>query len=63
MKTVCCVCHRVKTNEGWVLKGLKSAADVSHGYCPDCFHVTVEKFCLKGYHGNPCRSTVSCDAK
>lgn len=43
MKTVCCVCHKTKTQTGWVQRQSGKEGKFSHGYCPDCFSRTMER--------------------
>lgn len=43
MTTICCVCHRTKSQVGWVKKRVsKRQHRLSHGYCPDCYRQTME---------------------
>lgn len=42
MRTVCCVCQRTKSHNGWVKQSVLRRADDSHGYCPDCYRKTLE---------------------
>ncbi|MCX7049658.1 MAG: PAS domain-containing protein [Candidatus Sumerlaeota bacterium] len=36
--TVCCICHKVKSPEGWIFleELVNRSAALSHTYCPDC---------------------------
>lgn len=34
---MCCVCHRVHTEEGWVFQPDVPGVIHSHGYCPACY--------------------------
>jgi len=43
MQTVCCVCQKTKSQSGWIQKQASKEGRVSHGYCPDCFHSTMER--------------------
>jgi len=42
MQTVCCVCRKTKTQTGWKQRQASKEGQFSHGYCPDCFHRTME---------------------
>lgn len=45
MTTVCCVCHRTKSGKSWMKKRkTKGEERVSHGYCPECYQATMERF-------------------
>ncbi|MEW6499925.1 MAG: hypothetical protein ACOY8P_08080 [Thermodesulfobacteriota bacterium] len=37
MRTVCCVCQRVKGEHGWVRVAGLIVSRLSHGYCPECY--------------------------
>lgn len=37
MRTICCVCQRVKEEHGWVRIAGLVASRLSHGYCPECY--------------------------
>lgn len=43
MQTVCCVCRKTKGQSGWIQGQAENKARVSHGYCPECFHRTMER--------------------
>ncbi|MDH4320304.1 MAG: hypothetical protein OEV73_02280 [Desulfobulbaceae bacterium] len=44
MEKMCCVCHRIKKNNGWVKAGKVSAmSHFSHGYCPACYRKAMQK--------------------
>lgn len=43
MQTVCCVCQKTKSQAGWIQEQASNKGRVSHGYCPDCFHRTMER--------------------
>jgi len=43
MRMICCVCHKTKGANGWVKHFVLQSKMVSHGYCPQCFQVTMEK--------------------
>lgn len=36
MVTVCCVCNKTRTSDGWVQCLLPEHEPASHGYCPVC---------------------------
>lgn len=36
MVTVCCVCNKSKTNDGWINTNIEESETLSHGYCPHC---------------------------
>ncbi|MBA3003382.1 MAG: hypothetical protein FP813_05950 [Desulfurivibrio sp.] len=42
MQTVCCVCQKTKSQTGWIHRQAGKEGKISHGYCPDCFHRTME---------------------
>ena len=46
MRTVCCVCRRVKCKGVWLEQMIESEVRVSHGFCPECFGETIAKFSL-----------------
>jgi hypothetical protein len=37
IETICCVCQRKKGENGWEKGMIKPFADLSHGYCPECY--------------------------
>lgn len=41
----CCVCKRVKTDNGWHYQfvPLETDESVSHGYCPACYRKALAK--------------------
>lgn len=43
MQTVCCVCQKTKSQAGWIQGQAGKEVRISHGYCPDCFHQTMER--------------------
>lgn len=47
MQTVCCICHKTKTEERWVHSGPPRTKNVSHGYCPRCYRRMMEQ--VQGY--------------
>jgi len=42
MRTICCVCQRVKGEDGWVLVAGLVASRLSHGYCPECYEKAMD---------------------
>jgi len=36
MKTVCCVCRKLKAKDDWVDTDREETPTDSHGYCPKC---------------------------
>ena len=36
-ETICCICKRKKGESGWEKAVVKPFADLSHGYCPECY--------------------------
>lgn len=34
---ICCLCHKIKSSEGWVEQERAAGAVFSHGYCPQCY--------------------------
>ena len=49
LKTVCCVCQRKKTKKGWVKRAVKQSKELSHGYCPECYHEIMQSIRGKVY--------------
>jgi len=54
MEKVCCVCSRVKKENSWV-KEIKrrASSNLSHGYCPECYHEAMRKVMNFGVHFQP----------
>lgn len=50
MQTVCCVCHKTKTEKRWVRSELPQAKNISHGYCPGCYRRMMEQ--VRSYFTN-----------
>ncbi|MCX5865045.1 MAG: hypothetical protein NTW42_08255 [Deltaproteobacteria bacterium] len=46
MRTICCVCRRVKSKGDWLEEMIESEVRVSHGFCPECFDKTMAQFSL-----------------
>jgi len=46
MRTVCCVCRRVKCKGDWLEQMVEAEVRVSHGFCPECFDKTMTQFSL-----------------
>ena len=44
MRTICCVCWRLKVNGEYTDEIVKSGPEDSHGYCPSCHDLAVEGF-------------------
>ncbi|MFA6284113.1 MAG: hypothetical protein WC633_08230 [Desulfurivibrionaceae bacterium] len=44
MRTVCCVCRRVKCKGGWLEEMVESEVRVSHGFCPECYEKTMTQY-------------------
>lgn len=42
MRTICCVCQRVKGEDGWVRVAGMIASRLSHGYCPECYEKAMD---------------------
>lgn len=36
MRVVCCICNKVKTNNGWRPGQVRAKERPSHGFCPSC---------------------------
>ena len=57
MKTVCCVCRRVKAKDGWEepRREPRAAASelVSHVYCPECAAVARVELALMQFAAAP----------
>ncbi|HIJ91338.1 MAG: hypothetical protein OEV89_11765 [Desulfobulbaceae bacterium] len=53
MLVICCVCHKTKAHNRWAKQAAKSGAQLSHGYCPQCYRQMMEKienfFAMNGY--------------
>lgn len=43
MKTVCCVCQKTKSQSGWIKQRLECKSKMSHGYCPECYQLTMQQ--------------------
>lgn len=43
MQTVCCVCHKTKSQRGWIQKQAVKKGRISHGYCPECYRRSMEQ--------------------
>ena len=41
MRTVCCVCQKVKRGGVWVKQPVATEGRLSHGFCPDCYEETL----------------------
>lgn len=41
MVTICCVCHKTKTEKGWEFRPQPETESLSHGYCPVCAEKTL----------------------
>jgi hypothetical protein len=41
LETICCICMRQKGKNGWQETAIESFADLSHGFCPDCYRRTM----------------------
>lgn len=44
MRTICCLCKRVKGENGWVQVDGLVASRLSHGYCPECYEAAMRMF-------------------
>jgi hypothetical protein len=44
MKVACCVCHKQRINDIWITKEPLNDINISHGYCPDCLKVILDRF-------------------
>lgn len=42
MQVICCVCHKTKNHKGWAKQAARSGAQISHGYCPQCYRQMME---------------------
>jgi hypothetical protein len=47
IKTICCVCHKTKSLNGWLDIFVQQYKSLSHGYCPECFAKTMRELELK----------------
>ena len=36
MTIQCCICKKIKVEDGWAKGGIESRSDASHTYCPVC---------------------------
>ncbi len=52
VRTICCVCHKTKSLNGWVKQFVSQYKTLSHGYCPECYHMTMKKI-QAGYVQHP----------
>lgn len=43
MQIICCVCHKTKNHKGWGKQAARSGAQISHGYCPQCYKQMMER--------------------
>ena|GEM_PF-1522114 len=43
METVCCICFKKKKGDQWINGLPRRGASVSHGFCPECFELTIRK--------------------
>ncbi len=43
MVTVCCVCQKTKTDDGWIHRRHAHEELLSHGYCPVCAERVLEE--------------------
>lgn len=41
MRTICCMCQRVKHQDDWLEAALKGQEPLSHGFCPECYEKTM----------------------
>ncbi len=47
MRTICCVCQKVKIKNDWqasMSECIVSPTRLSHGFCPECYEKTLEQF-------------------
>lgn len=45
MKTICCVCKKVRREDGlWTVGCLAGADEISHGLCPECLRRRYPEF-------------------
>ena len=47
IKTICCVCHKTKSLDGWLNTFINRYKTLSHGYCPECFEKTMRELDIK----------------
>jgi hypothetical protein len=40
-ETICCICLRKKGKSGWRQERISPFAELSHGYCPECYRQTM----------------------
>ncbi len=61
MKTVCCICQRRRIGDDvWIVAPpveKRPPEPVSHGYCPDCFRIMMEKTMRNRLHQKWIRSS------
>lgn len=43
MVTVCCICQKTKTEQGWIALRHAQEEMLSHGYCPACAERVLEE--------------------
>lgn len=62
IKTICCVCHKTKSLNGWLEDFIQQYKSLSHGYCPECFEKTMRELDRKNSTRQDRKmSTMACD--
>lgn len=41
MRRICCVCLKIKSQNGWERGGSLKDGKISHGYCPKCYRELI----------------------
>lgn len=41
MRTICCMCQRLKIDNAWVFDNPEPHGRLSHGFCPDCYQAVI----------------------
>ena len=54
MITICCVCRRTKSQQGWIEQFHSEHVELSHGYCPRCYLQTIKKLADHNLHAPAC---------
>lgn len=47
MKTVCCVCEKIKNGNSWIKSKRYHNKVLTHGYCPECFQEVLNEWGLE----------------
>ncbi|MGV1097781.1 hypothetical protein ACUUL3_00010 [Thiovibrio sp. JS02] len=47
MRTICCMCQKVKHKGDWLEEAVEDQVRLSHGFCPECYEKTMARVCLE----------------